>query len=216
MMNLLKAILLIIFGIQTCLAQNGIDYETYTDKRDGEVYRIKTLESISTTIFIDNLRYNLNKSKCPDGDENNCHTHGRLYNAKLLGDVCPEGWHIPTHEEWENILLYFGGYVELEKIKTGKGNGLYDSYIDEIEFGNDPEKTIGNMKKQINLNYPGSYDGGYQFFQYIVRLAGSFTNEQKKFFLIQAMNEKYENIHFVKKPKKLNNKVWISCRCVKN
>jgi uncharacterized protein (TIGR02145 family) len=39
-------------------------------------------------------------------------TFGRLYTWYAVTDirnVCPTGWHIPTHEEWTKLITYLGG-----------------------------------------------------------------------------------------------------------
>jgi len=39
-------------------------------------------------------------------------THGRLYNWYAGNDsrgVCMEGWHVPSKDEWENLINYLGG-----------------------------------------------------------------------------------------------------------
>ncbi len=48
--------------------------------------------------------------------------YGWLYNWFTTEDdqVCPEGWHIPTLDEWENLIEYLGG----ESIAGGKLKSL--------------------------------------------------------------------------------------------
>jgi uncharacterized protein (TIGR02145 family) len=49
--------------------------------------------------------------------------YGKLYNwyATVDGNgVCPEGWHVPTHGEWEALATFFGG------ICSG-GNGINET-----------------------------------------------------------------------------------------
>ena len=37
-------------------------------------------------------------------------TYGALYNwyAIETGNLCPDGWHVPTHEEWKTLEIYLG------------------------------------------------------------------------------------------------------------
>jgi uncharacterized protein (TIGR02145 family) len=47
-----------------------------------------------------------------DNDENNVETYGRLYNWFSVNDkrgLAPKGWHIPTAEEWQTLIVYLGG-----------------------------------------------------------------------------------------------------------
>ena len=47
-----------------------------------------------------------------DNDETNSDIYGRLYNWYAISDdrlIAPEGWHIPSKEEWEILIEYLGG-----------------------------------------------------------------------------------------------------------
>lgn len=46
-----------------------------------------------------------------DNDINNKNTYGALYNwyGVSAGELCPDGWHVPTDEEWDQLLTYLGG-----------------------------------------------------------------------------------------------------------
>ena len=46
-----------------------------------------------------------------DNEVHNVPTHGRLYNWFAVNDsrnICPEGWHVPTDEEWKQLEMYLG------------------------------------------------------------------------------------------------------------
>ncbi len=47
-------------------------------------------------------------------DPENVETFGNLYNWYVVDDtrdVCPEGWHVPTDDEFQELVDYFGGDV---------------------------------------------------------------------------------------------------------
>jgi uncharacterized protein (TIGR02145 family) len=47
-----------------------------------------------------------------DGDKSKVAAYGRLYTWYAVTDirnVCPAGWHIPTHSDWTNLINYLGG-----------------------------------------------------------------------------------------------------------
>lgn len=87
-----------------------------------------------------------------DNDPANSETYGRLYNFFALSDprgIAPDGWHIPSNEEWKLMFYFLGGEnVAGEKLKSGEG---------WIENGN------GDNSSRFNA-YPGGYrDSGGKF-----------------------------------------------------
>ena len=48
-----------------------------------------------------------------DNNESNVTTYGYLYNWYAVNDsrnIAPNGWHVPTDEEWQTLVDYLGGY----------------------------------------------------------------------------------------------------------
>lgn len=50
-------------------------------------------------------------SYCYDNDSLNCEKYGRLYKKKVTADICPAGWHLPSKEEFLEMLENVGGRV---------------------------------------------------------------------------------------------------------
>lgn len=127
-------------GDDTSSSGSGNSVGTLTDARDNQTYKIVTIGS--QTWMAENLNYDYNKgtanSFCYDDDENNCSKYGRLYtwaaamdSAAVFSDgakdcglgeecnlggsvrgVCPEGWHLPSKDEWETLISATGGYYD--------------------------------------------------------------------------------------------------------
>ncbi|MBO7412937.1 MAG: hypothetical protein J6U20_04645 [Fibrobacter sp.] len=103
-----------------------ITYGTMKDSRDGKTYRTVVVDGV--TWMAENLNYeghSMGKSNCYDDSDDNCELYGRMYSRDAtmndsrckyesscdLGEgpiqgVCPDGWHIPTKKEVQNLLDY--------------------------------------------------------------------------------------------------------------
>ncbi len=125
-----------------------VQYDSMVDSRDGKVY--KTVKIGNKTWMAENLNYadsvatpNLvGRSSCYDNKPEKCDVAGRIYtwlaaynieadscnNKKcVLNDVplqgiCPNGWHMPSMDEWESLIREVGGeYVAHTALKSQVG-----------------------------------------------------------------------------------------------
>ncbi|MEP7143093.1 MAG: fibrobacter succinogenes major paralogous domain-containing protein [Ferruginibacter sp.] len=97
---------------------------TFTDPRDGKVYKFK---HIGNQVWMtQNLNYEMEGSWCYDDLLENCATYGRLYEWNAGLSAAPPGWHIPSLWEWTNFIDYFGSnYIAGGKMKeTGTEHWL--------------------------------------------------------------------------------------------
>ena len=103
---------------------NGSDSSVLVDGRDGNVYR--TVNMAGLKWMAENLRYyNMDKvlgcSLDPSSEESripkcyleDCKSYGYFY--ANLKNVCPEGWRLPTRDDYARLLAEtsVGGYQEL-------------------------------------------------------------------------------------------------------
>ena len=89
----------------------SLKYNSYVDLRDYKIYWTITVNEKEW--FVQNLDYDLqNNSWYYDNSETN-KIYGKLYAGQSLTtnpyDICPEGWHIPTQQEWTDLINAFGG-----------------------------------------------------------------------------------------------------------
>lgn len=140
--------LLIAFGISCDEKENPEqeENETFIDPRDGQEYPLVNI-GIHTWTAV-NLNY-----KGPSGDlgwvyrDDNSYEekYGRMYNWDMTSQVCPDGWKLPTKEQYTYLINQIGnaeGVVIDEKfnlIAGGLRQNNQGQYDDKTEY-----QTIDN------------------------------------------------------------------------
>lgn len=117
----MKQLIILIILLNNNLAASAQETETFTDPRDGKTY--KTLIIGTQTWMAENFEYKAGNGCCAyDNNESNVPKYGRLYNWETAKTVCPEGWHLPSDEEWTILTTFLGGQtVAGGKMKTTTG-----------------------------------------------------------------------------------------------
>ena len=140
-------------------------FGTMTDERDGQTYKTVEIGDQVWMAENLNYNYHteITQSICYENDEKNCAKYGRLYtfaaavdSAGLFGDggigcgntntpctvkastrgVCPEGWHLPSMNEWEQLFSAVGGDTIAAKVlRTADGIGTDDYGFNIIKAG---------------------------------------------------------------------------------
>jgi uncharacterized protein (TIGR02145 family) len=103
----------------------------FTDSRDGQKY--KTVKIGNQVWMAENLRFKVGDSWCYDNSYDNCAKYGRLYDWNMAKIACPKGWHLPSKDEWTDVVTVVGYETRGKKLKSA--NGWYENGNGTDEFG---------------------------------------------------------------------------------
>jgi uncharacterized protein (TIGR02145 family) len=182
-----------VINFTTRSSETGITEGTWTDARDGKVYKTVTING--KTWLAENYAY-LPFFVDPDNDENKCSVYGLpivagfgqsdfvmptvaeakahenyakygvMYSAYYLDDIAPDGWHVATDEEWKE-LERFSGMKEDDVDYTGYRGNTTHKFL-STTWNSTPEAT-----NELKFNaVPGGYnktvedkgEGSYTYF----------------------------------------------------
>lgn len=115
-----------------------IDQDEYGTYVNGEVvsYESKLTDHIprSMTWMAESLNFVMDESKCKSDLKENCNQYGRLYTWKASQKACPQGWHLPSDDEWYLLASLYGGVASAgEHLKSDKLNGTNKSLFNVIK-----------------------------------------------------------------------------------
>ena len=125
----------------------------FCDKRDGEnvIYGMVTVThwgmGYSETWMTDNLRYKTKTgSVCHPDDNDACTEYGRFYvwdaatwvddDTGNYVDICPDGWQLPTYDQYSDLAKAFGGPERAGiPLKSKDWDGTNESGLNILEAG---------------------------------------------------------------------------------
>jgi len=209
MLNVLKLFCFALTAVMlSCADYPALDLsikygEDIEDKRDGKKY--KTVIIGKQEWMAENLNYDDTIGKCYDDKLENCKALGRLYTwaeaMELVSTyieepyqgICPKGWHLPSYEEWVELLDYVG-YRDGLKLKTTSG---WDTKNGTDEYG--------FSAKPAGFHYEDQFQK--------IRKCGAWWSiseiEPTKIKSIQICDDEADIISFLKAS-------WASIRCIKD
>ena len=188
----------------------AIVFGSFTDSRDGKTY--KTVQIGEQTWMAENLAYLPSVSPSTSGSDSefyyyvygyegnsvndakgtsNYNTYGVLYNWLAAIQACPDGWHLPSNEEWEQLAQFIsdqnGGYSKIDENtwysvgkhlkstdgwNSGNGSGIDDfgfsAYPGGIRQSTGIFGSVGNYgtwwsATELSSNYPWRLYLGYDY-----------------------------------------------------
>ncbi len=188
------------------------EYGVLIDSRDNKQY--KTILMRDGNIWMaENLKYYDKSMKwnswCPD---NNCDEYGRLYTWKYAKKSCPDGWHLPTDDEWWKMIQYYGGADQAFLIRAAQqknesnGEKAYWKLYKDTKF-----KAKLSGKAHIydkELEFQSLRERGFYW------TSSKGTDDVILYYSFEgAVSEIVRRT--VRKDKK-NSRNGFSCRCMKN
>lgn len=100
--------------------EGNTSVQSLSDARDGNKYKIV---SIGDQVWMaENLAFDSGEGAWAfDDDLQNVENYGYLYDFETAQTVCPQGWHLPSEAEWQELLDYIAeNAAPGEKRKTVK------------------------------------------------------------------------------------------------
>jgi uncharacterized protein (TIGR02145 family) len=137
--------------------------EKFTDKRDGNIYTTITIHGV--TWMAENLKFKTNSGAYMfDNNSNNLPYYGLLYEWKTALTVCPAGWHLPSGEEFQQLINHFE-----QKDAWRKSTSDPSSFAIQLGGMQDHEGTFSEMDESAYYWTSTEYDpGNAEYFSYLV------------------------------------------------
>ena len=105
----------------------------FTDTRDGKTYRTVKIDKM--VWMAENLNFAAKGSVCYENKNANCAKYGRLYNWDTALKACPDGWSLPSDDEWAALENYAGGVKKAgTKLKSKAGWNNNGNGTDQYGF----------------------------------------------------------------------------------
>jgi uncharacterized protein (TIGR02145 family) len=153
----------------------------FTDSRDGQKYRAVKIGS--KPWMAQNLNYQTGNSWCYGGDYSNCEKYGRLYDWNTAKTACPTGWHLPSREEWNDLVSAAGGNVAGKALKSTSGWDKDGNGADEFGFSALPSGDRGTDGSFFSVGKDGFWwtatedVSGYAYYRRIGSGKGSVLED---------------------------------------
>lgn len=111
----------------------SVEKGTFIDSRDAKTYQ--TVKIGNQEWMAENLNYETENSYCYKDSTENCKKYGRLYTWEAALNACPEGYHLPTEEEFATLISNVGGKETAGKMLKSTTGWYEDGHgVDKYGF----------------------------------------------------------------------------------
>jgi uncharacterized protein (TIGR02145 family) len=166
---------------------NNKNIGVFIDSRDGIEY--STIQIGNQIWMEENLSFESYDSWCYDEKKSNCSRYGRLYTFESAQNACPDGWHLPSADEWSQMIETFNKEREGKALSLEEKKNCFNSNL-----GGWRSKS-GNFYNSKEIGYYWTSDiksVDFAWYYYVNILSDQF-------------HKNYHNIHMA-----------FSVRCVKD
>ena len=126
---LLLALLSFVWKSNTSSTEKG----EFIDHRDGQVYTWRRMKDGQKWMDT-NLNFKMDSSFCYQNEDSICRRSGRLYTWEAALEACPDGWHLPSDQEWWDLFAIDGMAAnwwgrQPRNDENGAGAAVFDSLV---------------------------------------------------------------------------------------
>jgi len=148
----LSLLFFLFLGSHFVMAQNS---DFVMDERDGNIYLVAKFNA--TWWMCQNLKYDIKEGTgCYEDDETNCMLKGRLYTQAAAQLACPEGYHLPSDDDWKALESYIGMQDDELNMTFNRNSGTVGKFLrmgGGLSFDAD---YVGMMNPKGNSSFEGS------------------------------------------------------------
>ncbi|MDR2592901.1 MAG: hypothetical protein LBC59_08885 [Chitinispirillales bacterium] len=154
-----------------------------TDGRDGKRYNTAVIGGKRWMAKNLNYQPQTGQSWCYNNDNSKCNEYGRLYDWNTAKTVCMPGWHLPSRQEWDNLVKTAGGDKKAGKMLKAKSgwNGKKGNGTDNFGFSALP----GGYRLYSNGIFDYAGYGGYWW----------TATENGSYAYLRDMNYNYDSVY---------------------
>lgn len=207
--------------------------DTFTDTRDGRVYKCVTIgnqvwmaENLCYTESLTFAKTERAWAKLTVESKAYCYYRNRsswgygcLYTWAAANVACPEGWHLPSGSDWNELEEYLitNGYnwngSDIDN-RVGKAMAScegWEKHFIEGSVGNDPST---NNSSGFNALPGGGRLDDYGWFKGVTRVGGWWTSMESGSDKAYYRNLSYKEDFLIRND--WNRSLGYSVRCIKN
>ena len=159
---------------------------SFIDSRDGQSYKYA---KIGFQLWMaENLKTKKGQWTCYDDNTENCEKYGMLYDWNTANNVCPEGWHLPMSQEWDELFAYVGGRDKAGTALKSKEDWVNGVGANSADFSVLPAGAMNNKKIFVNRGYSAFFWSSTESKREMVEIIG-FNHENQ--FVSVGQSAKY-------------------------